>query len=184
MIEKQKKELWVEVLLIITALILFFMTAIGLVFLETAYNEWSWYDVQDRVYEGISMTFASLQFMLFFLPWLVITVIALLKRFQPNKEPGKTALFIQQHGLILAAGFVALLLLFLTLRRGAVYGIENTVETCEVPLAMGYYFRKGWSELAAELSLENAVISFFSWVRGHRKGKEKENKVEAGKRLL
>lgn len=182
--EKQKKEWWVEVLLIIIASILFFMTAMGLLFLEIAYSEWSWYDVQDRVYEGISMTFASLQFMLFFLPWLVITVAALLKRFRPKKEPGKTSLFIQQHGLILAAGFIALLLLFLILRRGAVYGIENTVETCEVPLAMGYYFRKGWSELAAELSLENAVISSFSWVRGHRKGGGEENKVEAGKRLL
>ena len=146
------------------------MTAMGLIFLETVYNEWDWYDVQDRAYEGISLVFASLQFMLFFLPWLVITVAALLRRFRPNKEPGKIALFIQQHGLILAAGFIALFLLFLILRRSAVYGIKKTVETCEVPLAMGYYFRKGWSEFAAELSLENAVISFFSWVRGHRKG--------------
>ena len=175
------EQIWKFILLMVLAGLLFYWTALAMMYLISDYNNWSvsQYNVQDRLYDSISMLYASL---LVFIPAVVLlalVIMALVRYFRPADKPGRITRFLRRHGLYAAAGFAVIFAVLALLDKNVIDRMHQIVETSEVPAALTEHYLSGNLAIAAELAAIGALISFSVWlgdrIRTGRRGvKESE----------
>ena len=163
------------ILLLLLAGVLFYWTALCLMFLISDYNNWavSGYAVQERLYDSISMLYASI---LAFIPaviLLALVIMALGRYFRTGDKPGKFIMFLRRNGLKLAAGFTVVFAVLAILDRKVIVRMHQIVETDEVPAALTEHYLSGNLAIAAELSAIGALICFFAWLRNRIRVRQK-----------
>jgi len=159
----------------ISAAFLLYLTVESAFFLETDYGRWrvNRGNVQERVYESISMFYFSIQLLVLAASLLALTAHALLRALCPKRQLGKLTCFLRERGLPLALAFTLLFLILLLLIGRDLHTIRTTVETCEVPAVELEHHRSGQLGIAAEISFLAALISLVLGIKGwigRRKG--------------
>ena len=162
---------WKAALAALVAAFLVCMTITCAVMTKRAYSDWivNRNNVQEALYESLSMLFAYVQLLILFGTLSVIVVRWLVRMIRTPKSPGKVSLFFQRYNLLLAILFAVFFILFFLLDRAAWGRIASTVETSEVPAALHDYVLRGWLGIGAELSAEGGIISLVSWLRNRHK---------------
>ena len=167
---------WIKICLLgILAAFLLYLTVESAFFVELDYGRWivNRWNVQDRLYESISMFYFSIQLLVLATSLLTLTVHALLRVLRPEKPLGKLTCLLRKRGLPLALAFTVLLVLLLFLIGRDLHTIRTTVETCEVPAVELEHHRSGQLGIAAEISFLAVLISLVSGIKGwigRRKG--------------
>ena len=153
------------ILLLLLAGVLFYWTALCLMFLISDYNNWavSGYAVQERLYDSISMLYASILVLIPAVTLLALVIMALWKCLHTDDKPGRFTLFLWRNGLKLAAGFTVVFAVLAILDRKVIVRMHQIVETDEVPAALTEHYLSGNLAIAAELSVVGALICFFAW---------------------
>ena len=178
--EEMKKEngeqIWKFVLLLVLAGVLFYWTALAMMFLISDYNNWavSGYAVQERLYDSISMLYASILVLIPAVTLLALVIMALVRYFHPVDKPGRITRFLIQYGLYAAGGFAVIFAVLAALDRNVINRMHQIVETDEVPAALTEHYLSGNLAIASELSVIGAMICFFAWfgnrIRDRQKG--------------
>lgn len=138
---------------------------------KRAYRSWlgNLSNVQERLYEAISMYFAYVQMLVLVIALLIFAIWGLIRMFL--KRPGRILGLLRRKALASAIGFACLFVLLFLLDRVVVTRILNTVETNEYLAALHDYQLHGKLEISAELAAIGAVALFSSWRRGRKEEK-------------
>lgn len=169
--QSKRSRKWIKIFaLAVLAAFLAYLTYVDVVLLDIDWGRWitNRRNVQERVYESISMLFITLKLLVLSVSLLLLTGLGLIRACRPTMPPGKITLYLRRNGYRLATVLAVFFVVFKTICQIDMYSIRHAVETSEVPAILREHYRSGWFGLAAEITVLCLVISLVSGIKGRK----------------